>query len=61
MTYPDPANRFCCAACREPIVDPPMVTPLEAESLRLAYEATRRKYRTANPHLTRQQIEDAAA
>ena len=31
-----------CARCKEPVPNPPMVTPEEAKRLREAYELTRR-------------------
>jgi hypothetical protein len=58
--YPDPANRFCCPACREPIPDVDTISPEEAERRHLAYVESRRAWRVVNPHLTRRQIEDAS-
>lgn len=51
--YPDPANRFCCPACREPIPDVDTISAEEGERRRLAYAESRRTWRLANPHRSR--------
>lgn len=53
MTRPNPASS-------DPIPDVDTLSPQEAERRQLAYVESRRLWRVVNPHLTRQQIEDAS-
>lgn len=57
MIWPDPMQRRCCEACRQPIPDPPMLTPDEIAERESAYAAQRAQHRMINPNLTRDDIE----
>lgn len=61
MKWPDPSQRHCCAACRQPIADPPMLSAEEIAERQLRYEANRAQHRMINPDLTRDEIEARGA
>lgn len=48
-----PMQKGCCPTCAKPLEDVRPVSALEAESLRLRYEAERRLYRVRYPHAVR--------
>lgn len=49
MIYPDPANRYCCSSCREPIPDVDTISNEEAERRQRVYISERQRHRNENP------------